>query len=92
MDIQVSLIILFLPYLYLYKLLNIEDVPYELIQYYTNYDGKLYEQNNKLYEPYEDFINSQKYKLWKDIYKHFISLIPYEDLREKYTNVINEDI
>ena len=74
------------------RLLNIKDVTYELIQYYTSYDGELYEQDSELYKPYHDFINSQKYKLWKDVYKHFISLIPYEDLREKYTNIINEEI
>ena len=74
------------------KLLNIKDVTYELIQYYTSYEGKLYKQDSVLYKPYHDFINSQRHKLWKDIYKHFISLIPYEDLREKYTNIINEDV
>lgn len=75
------------------KLLNLEDVTYELIRYYTNYGGgKLYEQDKALYKPYHDFIDSQKHKLWKDIYKHFISLIPYEDLREKYTKTINGNI
>lgn len=74
------------------RLLNLEDVTYELTHYYTGYGEKLYEQDNVLFKPYHDFINSQKYKLWKDIYKHFISLIPYEDLREKYTNVINKNI
>ena len=73
-------------------MLNLEDVTYELTQYYTNYSGKLYEQDRALYKPYQDFTDSQKHKLWKDIYKHFISLIPYEDLREKYTKTINENI
>lgn len=74
------------------RLLDLKDVTYELTCYYTSYGNKLYEQNNVLYKPYHDFIDLQKHNLWKDVYKHFISLIPYEDLREKYTNTINGNI
>lgn len=55
---------------------------------------KWYLDNCSEYQKYKklstDFVNSKKFVIFADVFKHFISLIPYEDVREEYKNKIKE--
>lgn len=72
------------------RLTKLSDVTENLISFYAGYNGELYDDKELLIEEYEDYIESQKYVFWADVYKHFISLIPYEEVREKYGEKIKE--
>lgn len=70
------------------KLKSVEDVSDELIKFYTGLNGELHRESDKLCEVKRLFLKRNHYKLWIDVYKHFISLIPYEDIKKKYVSLI----
>lgn len=70
------------------RLKSVKDINANLIIFYTNSSGDLYEKNIELSKEKDVYYHSLRYIFWKDVYKHFISLIPYKDIREKYEKEI----